>query len=95
MTTEQNEQEQDKVRNTIMQLSQLCDLVAYSDYIIEKTNYGRRPHRTDHWHYTRAFMKEYGDPADTEEVIRLFQSADLPNEVEAARWLLKHDKLVP
>jgi hypothetical protein len=78
-----------------MQLSELCDLVAYGDYITERTKYGKRPHRSDEWGYTRRFMREYGDPADTEEVIRLLQGQDLPNEVEAARWLLKHDKLVP
>lgn len=78
-----------------MQLSELCDLVAYADYVSEHTKYGKRPHHKDTWGYTRAFMQSYGDPGDTEAVITLFQSEGLPNEVEAARWLLKHDSLVP
>ncbi len=84
-----------EVRSTIVQLSQLCDLVAYGDYITEHTNYGKRSHRTDNWGHTRSYMQSYGDPTDTIEVIRLFEAVGLPNEVEAARWLLKHDKLVP
>ena len=87
--------ETDKVNVTIMQLSELCDLVGYGDYVAKRTRYGKRPHRQDAWGYTRAYMQSYGDPEDTEAVIALFQSADLPNEIEAARWLLKHDKLVP
>ena len=87
--------ETDKVKDTIMQLSELCDLVAYSDYVAKRTRYGKRPHRKDAWGYTRAYMQSYGDPEDTEAVIALFDSADLTSELEAARWLLKHDKLVP
>lgn len=84
-----------KMKDTIMQLSELCDLVAYADYVAERTKYGKRPHRKYAWGHTRTYMKAYGDPADTEAVIGLFQAVDLPNEIEAARWLLKHDNLVP
>ena len=87
--------EQDKVKDTIMQLSELCDLVAYGDYVTKHTKFGKKPHAKDMWGYTRAYMQSYGDPGDTSAVIALFHSADLPNEVEAVRWLLKHDKLVP
>ncbi len=96
MSKDKDKQEEEKrVRSTIMQLSELCDLVGYSDYIVEHTKYGKRPHRKDAWGYTRAYLKAYGDPADTEAVIELFKSEDLPDEIEAARWLLKHDSIVP
>ncbi len=85
----------ERVKATIMQLSQLCDLVGYADYVAEHTKYGKRPHKSDRWGYTRAYMNSYGDPADTDEVIRLFQAEGLPDEIEATRWLLQHDKLVP
>jgi hypothetical protein len=64
-------------------------------YITKHTKFGKTPHPKDRWGHTRAYMQSYGDPGDTEAVIALFQSADLPNEVEAARWLLKHDSVVP
>lgn len=78
-----------------MQLSELCDLVGYSDYIIEHTRQGKRPHKSDTWGYTRAYLQHYGDRADADKVIRLFEGVGQPNEIEAARWLLKHDDLVP
>ncbi len=78
--------ETNKVKDTIMRLSELCDLVGYSDYVAKHTRYGKKPHSAEAWGHTRSYMQSYGDPADTEAVIALFQLADLPNEVEAARF---------
>ncbi len=84
----------DEVRSTIMQLSELADLIGLRTQIIEGTQRGRVL-CADSWHNTRVYMEGYADPANTEAVIDLFQEAGCKDEIEAVRWLLKHDDLVP
>lgn len=84
-----------KVKDTIMQLSKMCDLIALRVQITDKSNYGKRPHPTDNWGYTRAFLAYYAEGTDSAAVIGLFEAAGVHSDTEAARWLLRHDKLVP
>jgi hypothetical protein len=92
----QNEQEneQERVRATIMRLSLLCDLVGLEAQIEHKTKYGKRP-GPEPWTYTREYLAYYAEQTDPEEVIGLFESVGCHNDIEAVRWLLKHDELVP
>lgn len=83
-----------KVQATIMQLSTLCDLIGLRTYIVNKTKYGKKPGK-DAWTHTRAGLAIYAPSSDPEEVIRLFEGVGAHNEIEAVRWLLKHDELVP
>jgi hypothetical protein len=82
-----------KVRDTIMQLSELCDLIGLRTYIVDKTKYGKKP-GPEAWTHTRACLATYAPTSDPEEVICLFKGVGCKNEIEAVRWLLKHDKLV-
>lgn len=84
-----------KVKDTIMQLSDLCDLVGLRVQLIDKSKYGKKPHPSDPWGYTREFLAYYAESTDPQQVISLFESAGCENEIEAARWLLRHDKIVP
>jgi len=85
---------QEEVRSTIMQLSQLLDLVGLEAYIEKRTDWGRRP-GVEPWQYTRAALAEYAPGTDPEQVIQLFQGVGVGSDVEALRWILKHDELVP
>jgi hypothetical protein len=81
-------------RSTIMQLSELTDLIGLRTYIVKKTRYGRKPGR-ESWAYTREAISMYAPNTDADEVIRLFKGVGCQDEIEAVRWLLKHDELVP
>jgi hypothetical protein len=87
-------QEKEKVRDAIMRLSEITDLIGLRQHIIEGTNKGRRL-KADVWHNTRDYMMLYADPANAEAAIALLESAGCNNEIEAVRWLLRHDELVP
>ncbi len=90
------EQETEKARSMIMQLSILLDPVGLTTHIIEESKYGRRKHpRKDPWGYTRDFMAVYAPESDPEAVIKLFMGMGAHEDHQAARWLLKHDSLVP
>jgi hypothetical protein len=84
-----------EARNTIMQLSEMCDLIALRVQIMDKSKYGKRPHKSDPWGYTRAFLAYYAPETDAERVLGLLQAGGCNNDVEAARWLLRYDELVP
>ena len=83
-----------KVRDTLMQLSEIVDLIGLRQHIIERTNKGRKL-KDDPWHSTRDYMKRYADSENTEAVITYFVGAGCKNEIEAVRWLLRHDEMVP
>ena len=91
---EKEKEREKKVRDTIMRLSEITDLIGLRQHIIEGTNKGRNL-KADVWHNTRDYMKRYADPANAEAAVVLFESAGCKNEIEAVRWLLKHDELVP
>ncbi len=82
------------VRDTIMQLSEMCDLIGLRTHIIEHTSKGRKL-SADPWQNTRDYMHGYADPANTSLVIELFEGAGCKNEIDAVRWLLTNDELVP
>jgi hypothetical protein len=88
------EKEKEKVRDTIMQLSEITDLIGLRQHIIDGTSKGRKV-KADVWHNTRDYMKRYADPANTDAAIALFESVGCKDEIQAVRWLLKHDELVP
>jgi hypothetical protein len=77
-----------------MQLSGLVDLIGLRTYIIKKTPKGKSK-EPDPWAHTRAAIATYAPKADPAEVIGLFEQAGCNSDVEAVRWLLKHDELVP
>ena len=84
----------DRVIDTIMQLSNMTDLVGIRTYIIKRTPRGRSKH-PDPWGYTREALATYAQDVDAGEFIRLFEVAGCKNELEAVRWLLKYDELIP
>jgi hypothetical protein len=84
------ELENERVKHTIMQLSQLVDLNGLSTHIAIQTYGGREP-GVEPWENTRDYMQDYGDPANTDRLIATFESAGCQDEVEAVRWLLKND----
>lgn len=83
-----------KVKDTIMQLSEMCDLIGLRVQVLDKSKYGKKP-GLDPWTYTRAYLAYYAEGTDPEAVIKRFESVGCKNELEAVRWLLKHDSLVP
>ena len=82
-------------KSTVMQLSELLDLLGLRVQLGHKSNYGKKPHATDPWGYTREYLTYYAPESDPEQVIRLFEGAGLHNDLEAGRWLLRHDDLIP
>lgn len=87
-------EEKSEVRDTIMRLSEICDLIGLRTHIIEGTSKGRKL-AADPWHNTREYMQVYADPDNTQVVIEAFEGEGCKNEIEAVRWLLRHDELVP
>lgn len=83
-----------KVRSTIMQLSSVADLIGLRTYIIKRTPRGKS-READPWAHTRAYMQTYADPTNTVPLIELLEGAGCHSDVEAVRWLLRHDELVP
>ncbi len=92
---DQNKRQKAKeVRDTIMRLSEMCDLIGLRTYIIKRTPKGKSK-EPDAWGHTRAYMQSYANPANTEALIELFKSADCKDELEAVRFILTHDEIVP
>ncbi len=87
-------EKQEQVRSTIMQLSELCDLIGLRTYIVNKTKYGKKPGK-EPWTHTRVALATYAPSTEAQQVIQLFESVGCKNEIEAVRWLLRHDELVP
>ena len=84
----------EKVRDTIMRLSEMVDLIGLRTHVIEGTKKGRQLGPSP-WHYTREYMQGYADPQNTEAVISMFEGAGAMDDIQAVRWLLRHDDLVP
>lgn len=82
------------VRSTIMQLSQMLDLIGLRAYIIKRTPHGKSA-APDPWTHIHDYLAVYAPNANPDEVIRLFEGAGAHSDTEAVRWLLKHDDLVP
>jgi hypothetical protein len=70
------------VKQTIMQLSKLADLNKLGTQIVIDT-YGGREAGAEPWENTRAYMQDHVDPANTDRLIALFESAGCQNEIEA------------
>jgi hypothetical protein len=83
-----------KARSTIMQLSEMLDLIGLRTYVIKRTPRGKSTN-PDPWGHTRAYMQTYANPDNPEAVISMFQGHGVQSDVEAVRWLLTHDELVP
>ncbi len=77
-----------------MQLSSMADLIGLRTYIIKRTPKGKSS-QPNPWAHTRAYMASYADPANAEPLIAVLEGAGCHSDVEAVRWLLKHDELVP
>jgi hypothetical protein len=92
---EQNKRREAKeLRDTIMQLSEMCDLIGLRTYIIKRTPKGKSS-EPDAWGHTRAYMQSYANPDNTEPLIQLLQSAGCHSDLEVVRFLLTHDEIVP
>lgn len=85
---------QQKPENIVKQLSELCDVLGLREEVVKHTKYGKQPHPSDQWGFTRAFIAEYADRTDAQEVIAIFEGLGIKDEIGAARWLLKHDDLI-
>ena len=84
-----------KVQAVIEQLSQLCDLIGLREQIIHKSKLGKKPHPTDPWGYTREILAYYAEATDPQQVIGLFESVGCHNDIDALRFILRHDEIVP
>jgi hypothetical protein len=87
-------EDMEQVRHTIMRLSSMADLIGLRTYIIKRTPKGKS-REPDPWAHTRAYMQMYADPANADALIELLKGAGCSNELQAVRWLLTHDELVP
>ena len=83
-----------KPEQTIRQLSAMIDLIEYQDVIGRKTRYGKRP-GPDPWYHTRRLVETYPQGVDVAQVISLFEQAGCKDEVQAAKWIVLHDDLIP
>jgi hypothetical protein len=83
------------VRSLIMQLCKCLDALAYREYVIRESDFGKRKHSAGDWGYLRDFMASYAVDNDPDQVIHLLGSASIQNDLEAARFLLRYDKEVP
>ncbi len=84
------ELDSESARRTIAELGELADLAGYGYYIAMFTYGGREPD-PDPWGITREYMQDHEEPANTERLIALFQRAGCDNEIDAVRWLMKHE----
>jgi len=84
-----------RVRAVIEQLSQLCDLIGLREQLIERSKLGKKPHASDPWGYTRDILAYYAESTDPQQVIDLFESVGAKNDIEAVRFILRHDEIVP
>jgi hypothetical protein len=89
-------EEEKRIRAVITQLSTRLDLIGLREQIIDKSKMGKKPHPSDPWGYTREILAYYTEgKTDPQEVIRLFESVGCHNDIEAARFILRHDTLIP
>jgi hypothetical protein len=77
-----------------MQLSDMADLIGLRTYIIKRTPKGKSS-EPDPWAHTRSYMQAYANPANTEPLIEMLKGAGCMDELQAVRWLLRHDEMVP
>lgn len=79
-----------------MQLSKLLDPVGLYTHIVEESKYGKRKHpKADPWGYTKDFIAVYAPESDFDIIRQLFEGVGATDDHKAARWLLRHDKLIP
>lgn len=79
-----------------MRLSKLLDAVGLYTHIIEESKYGKRKHPDgDPWGYTRDGVRLYAPDTDPDEVVRIFEEVGAHDDHAAARWLLKHESMIP
>ena len=83
----------ERVKNTVLQLSEIIDPIGLCEYIIQRTPRGKSLN-PDAWGYTREAIAKYSEGSDPNEVIRLFEAVGCDNELEAVRWLLKNDRYI-
>jgi hypothetical protein len=79
----------------VQQLSELIDLVEYQSAIGRKSRFGKKPHATDSWGYSKALFATYTEPRPFEEIVRLFARLGATNEIQAAKWVGLHMKHIP
>jgi hypothetical protein len=77
----------------LLRLSEMCDLIAYSDLVGRATRYGDKP-GPDAWYHTRTFMKEYAT-CSQDEAIDLLTQAGADNEIEAMFHVVNSQHLLP
>jgi hypothetical protein len=94
MDTPEESEDLEKVRATIAQLNDLVDLIGLRTCVIKRTPKGKSS-EPDPWAHTRACMQQYADPVNTEALIKLFEDVGCRDELQAVRWLLTYDELVP
>lgn len=88
-------EDKEKTISIVRELSELTDLAAFMDYVGRKTKYGRKPHPSDPWAYTREFLVKYKAEDQFDEVVRLFTDAGATSETQAALLVAANMKHVP
>jgi hypothetical protein len=83
-----------QVKDTLMQASEICDLIGYRNDVAALTDYGRKPGPSE-WHHTIEYMRNFADPANTDKLIDLLKSLGACNEIEAIRAIIRFDRYVP
>ncbi len=64
-------------------------------YLEKKTRMGKKSHAKDAFGFTRQFLATYSENTDPTEVISVLQSECVTNDLEALRYLLVWDGLIP
>lgn len=83
-------------REALEQLSARIDLVALMAQLGRRTKYGKKPHPTDPWGYTRAFLATYAPETSVEELVPLFEElGGARNEVQVGSYLGLNVKWLP
>lgn len=89
-----DENEQIEKERFVMQASTMVDLLAFAEYIAKASSYGKKP-SSQAWGYTRRFLADYGDANELEAFIELWKELGVMDELEAAKWVLRNERIIP
>ena len=85
---------EDQINEIMKELSELTDLVVFQAHVGKRAKYGRKPHPTDSWGYTKELLEKYGDSENLAEIVRLFAEVGAMDEVKSALWVASNIRRV-
>lgn len=84
----------EKGAQLIKDLGKLTDPLALASWIGKKTRDGDQP-GPEAWTYTRGYFADYGHPEHAGQVLLLFATVGVRDEVDAGLWLAEHMDQIP